>query len=74
MQDRSNGVERPSHSSDIIAIQEACLILGVHRNTLYRLIQDESLPAFKMTAGGKWRFRRSDLVQWIEDKQGRRRL
>lgn len=60
-------------SADVIAVSEACRLLRVHRNTLYRLIRDESLPAFKMTRGGRWRFRRSDLRDWLEDKQAARR-
>jgi excisionase family DNA binding protein len=58
---------------DVIAVTEACKFLGVHRNTLYRLIREEELPAFKMTRGGRWRFRRTDLRDWLEDKQAARR-
>ena len=36
-------------TADLISVSEACRVLGVHRNTLYRLIRDEDLPAFKMT-------------------------
>lgn len=59
--------------ADVISVPEACRLLRVHRNTLYRLIRDESLPAFKMTRGGRWRFRKSDLRDWLEDKQAARR-
>ena len=59
--------------ADVISVSEACRLLRVHRNTLYRLIRDESLPAFKMTRGGRWRFRESDLRDWLEDKQAARR-
>ncbi len=62
-----------STNADVISVPEACRLLRVHRNTLYRLIRDESLPAFKMTRGGRWRFRRSDLRDWLEDKQAARR-
>lgn len=58
---------------DLISVTEACRFLGVHRNTLYRLIREEELPAFKMTRGGRWRFRRADLRGWLDDKQGGRR-
>ena len=60
-------------TADVISVSEACRVLGVHRNTLYRLIRDEDLPAFKMTRGGRWRLRRADLRDWLEDKQGARR-
>ena len=58
---------------DLISVPEACRFLGVHRNTLYRLIHEAELPAFKMTRGGRWRLRRNDLQNWLEDKQGARR-
>jgi excisionase family DNA binding protein len=60
--------------SDIISVAEACKFLGVHRNTLYKLIQAREIPAFRMMTGGRWKFRRSELEQWLEDKQTRARL
>ena len=66
------GIEH-DHTSDVIAGPEACRFLGVHRNTLYKLIREGDLPAFKMSRGGRWRFRRNDLRDWLEDKQGARR-
>ena len=60
--------------SGIISLGEACRFLGVHRNTLYKLIQAQEIPAFRMTAGGPWKFRKRDLEQWLEDKQTRARL
>lgn len=61
-------------SSDIISVPEACKFLGVHRNTLYKLIRAGELPAFRMMTGGRWKFRRTDLVQWLDDKQSRNLL
>jgi excisionase family DNA binding protein len=60
--------------SDVISTSEACLILGVHRNTLYKLLETEELPAFRLSKGGRWRFRRSELQGWLEDKEAKRRL
>jgi excisionase family DNA binding protein len=57
--------------SDIISVPEACKFLGVHRNTLYKLIQAGDFPAFRMMRGGRWKFRRSELERWLEDKQSR---
>jgi excisionase family DNA binding protein len=61
-------------SSDIISLPEACDFLGVHRNTLYKLIQAGEVPAFRMIKGGRWRFRKSELEQWLEDRQSRTML
>lgn len=60
--------------SDIISLPEACKFLDVHRNTLYRLIEAGEIPAFRLIKGGRWKFRRRDLEQWLEDKQTRARL
>lgn len=56
-------------SSDIISVPDACKFLGVHRNTLYKLIQAKEIPAFRMIRGGRWKFRKTELEQWLEDKQ-----
>ena len=61
-------------SSDIISVPEACKFLGVHRNTIYKLIQAGEIPAFRMMTGGRWKFRKSELEQLLEDKQSRARL
>jgi excisionase family DNA binding protein len=67
---RALDVDEPTEGADVIQVAEACRLLGVHRNTLYRLIRDEQLPAFKMSRGGQWRLRRTHLREWLEDKQG----
>jgi excisionase family DNA binding protein len=60
--------------SDVISAAQACAMLGVHRNTLYKLLETEELPAFRLTKGGRWRFRRSELQSWLQDKEATRRL
>jgi excisionase family DNA binding protein len=77
MRTGSNVAKRLSdeeETADIISLVEASKFLGVHRNTIYKMIQAEEIPAFRMTAGGPWKFRQRDLVQWLEDKQTRGRL
>lgn len=60
--------------SEIISAPAACSFLGIHRNTLYRLIRTGEIPAFKMSTGGWWKFRKNDLEQWVEDKHARNGL
>ena len=55
----------------LIGVPEACDFLGVHRNTLYKLIEGKEIPAFRLVKGGRWKFKREDLEQWVEDKQAR---
>lgn len=56
---------------DIIRVPDACRILGIQRATLYRLIRDGVLPAFRLSPGGRWRFNKRILEEWVNDKQGR---
>ena len=57
---------------EIISVPEASEFLGVHRNTLYKLIREGEIPAFRLITGGRWKFRRHDLEQWLEDRTARR--
>lgn len=59
---------------EIMSVNEASSFLSIHRNTLYRLIHSGEVPAFRLSRGGPWKFRKGDLFDWIEVKQaGRRR-
>lgn len=51
---------------DILTIREVAAYLKVTERTLYRLVQDGKLPAFKV--GNSWRFRREDLERWISEQ------
>jgi excisionase family DNA binding protein len=70
----SDGSDASAGQIDILSVPEACKLLRVHRNTLYKLIRDGELPAFRLMQGGRWRFRKRDLEQWLEDCQAARRL
>ncbi len=43
------------------------VLLKVAEKTVYTMAQRGQLPAFKVR--GQWRFKRSDLEQWIEDQK-----
>lgn len=51
---------------DILTIREVADYLKVTERTLYRLVQDGKVPAFKV--GNSWRFRREDLERWISEQ------
>ena len=51
---------------DILTIREVADYLKVTERTLYRLVQDGKLPAFRV--GNSWRFRREDLDRWISEQ------
>jgi excisionase family DNA binding protein len=66
-----SGAQLNESAPDILSVPEACRLLSVHRNTLYKLIRAGELPAFRLITGGHWRFRRTDLAEWLETRRAR---
>lgn len=54
-------------SDEILTLPEVALLLKVAEKTVYSMAQRGQLPAFKV--GGQWRFKRTDLDEWIEDQK-----
>lgn len=52
--------------TDIMTIKEVAEYLKLTEKTAYRLAADGKIPGFKV--GGAWRFRRSEIDEWIERK------
>ena len=48
---------------EILTLEEVAVYLKAGKRTVYRLVQEGKIPAFKL--GGSWRFRRAELEQWI---------
>jgi len=57
------------NNSELISASDACKLLGVHPNTLYRYISAGEIPAFRMVKGSPWKIKKADLENWLEDKQ-----
>ncbi len=70
--DSGPAAARLPEDRDIMSVPQACDFLNVHRNTLYKLINEGEIPAFRLTTGGRWKFRRRELEEWLEDRQARR--
>jgi excisionase family DNA binding protein len=45
-------------------IREASEYLGVSRETLYKYVYEEKIPAFKL--GNRWKFKKTVLDNWME--------
>ncbi len=60
-----------SISYDIMNAQEAAKFLCVHVETIRRMARRREIPAFKMGRG--WRFRRTALLDWIDEHDMGRR-
>lgn len=50
-------------ADEILTLDEVAAFLKAGKRTVYRLAQSGAIPAFKL--GGTWRFRRSELDEWI---------
>jgi excisionase family DNA binding protein len=58
--DTNGGTQLPS----FLTTEEVLGYLKVNPRTIYRLIRSGDLPAIRI--GRQWRFRRSDLNDWID--------
>lgn len=53
--------------SEILTLKEVANYLKLAEKTAYKLAAEGKLPGFKV--GGSWRFKQSDIENWIEDKK-----
>jgi excisionase family DNA binding protein len=53
-------------SREVMNIRQASQYLGVSPDTLYKYVNEQTIPAFKL--GNRWRFKKSKLDQWMEEK------
>lgn len=57
---------------DILNVDQVAEILHLHSMTVYRLVKEGKLPGFKV--GGRWRFDRHALEDWVVDREQVARL
>jgi excisionase family DNA binding protein len=48
---------------EILTVKEVSELLKIHHSTVYRMIREGIIPAFKI--GPDWRFQRDQIVHWI---------
>jgi excisionase family DNA binding protein len=58
-------------SREVMNIRQASQYLGVSPDTLYKYVNEQKIPAFKL--GNRWRFKKSRLDQWMEEKSSEAR-
>jgi excisionase family DNA binding protein len=51
---------------EILTVKEICDLLQVHQTTLYKLVREGSIPAFRI--GTEWRFRRDLIERWMAEE------
>ena len=54
-------------TDEILTLKEVAEYLKLAEKTAYRLAAEGKLPGFKV--GGSWRFKESDIENWIEDSK-----
>jgi excisionase family DNA binding protein len=53
----------------VLTVRELAGYLRVHQATVYRLLREQKLPAFRV--GADWRFNREVIERWMIDEQKR---
>ena len=53
-------------SREVMNIRQASQYLGVSPDTLYKYVNEQKIPAFKL--GNRWRFKKTRLDQWMEEQ------
>jgi excisionase family DNA binding protein len=53
-------------SREVMNIRQASQYLGVSPDTLYKYVNEQKIPAFKL--GNRWRFKKSKLDEWMEEQ------
>lgn len=55
----------------LLSVDDVAAFLGVKRDTVYKLIDRNKLPALKV--GRLWKFRQPEIDAWLDKQSGRRR-
>jgi len=53
----------------LFTVKELADYLNVHPSTIYRMLADNKLPAFRI--GADWRFSRTEIDDWIRSQSKR---
>jgi excisionase family DNA binding protein len=53
-----------AENREVMDVRAASDYLGVSRETLYKYVHEEKIPAFKL--GNRWKFKKTILDRWME--------
>ena len=53
----------------VLTVRELAGYLRIHQVTVYRLLREQKLPAFRV--GSDWRFNREEIERWMIEEQKR---
>jgi excisionase family DNA binding protein len=60
-------VAEPAEPDEIITLNELAQYLKVHVSTIYKLLKENKIPAFRV--GSDWRFSRREIDRWMLTQQ-----
>jgi excisionase family DNA binding protein len=49
-------------NKSVMTVRDVAAYLSVHKSTIYRLLREGRIPAFKV--GSDWRFNRESIDEW----------
>jgi excisionase family DNA binding protein len=49
----------------VLTVREVAIVLHVHSSTIYRLLKEHKIPAFRI--GSDWRFNEEAIGDWIRN-------
>lgn len=65
----AKAMENSHETLRLLTLTEAAKLLHISTKTLQRMIRGGEIPALKV--GGQWRLRESQLMYWIQSREGR---
>ena len=51
---------------EILTVKEISELLKVHQGTVYKMVREGRIPAFKI--GSDWRFQKDQVVRWMAEQ------
>jgi excisionase family DNA binding protein len=60
-------MKKTEFQPEIMTVSSLADYLHCHTSTIYRLLKERKIPAFRV--GSDWRFQRVQIDQWIQKKQ-----
>jgi excisionase family DNA binding protein len=70
---RTSAPAKPAPAEEIMTVGSLARYLHCHQVTIYRLVKERKIPAFKLSGGlrshSDWRFFRSAIDEWIEQHE-----
>lgn len=53
--------------ANVMTLEEVAAFLQVHPSTIYRLLKQGKIPAFKI--GSDWRFNQESIERWMMERE-----